>query len=581
MPEEKEKKQKRSKDVSLKLKKSTNFSQLKLQKFQLKMEIFTLNSIIAFLYKDSALKTTKVLKCIYKLFQSISPDWYEQKEALYIRFWVIKHTSELLVERRMESYDAIKSELTEFPDCTPQIKEFLTTISDLKISYEDSKALIRKLDDRLRFGYVLTIKEILREFLIAIDDEDYDSYKDIAEDLEQLAISIVNIRRNTSSLDSDEKFTLDPDHFDDMITEAVIKLSDRMRMYKTGIYGLNVLLAPAYMSKRLYMYLAFPGGGKSQMLLKSALDIKKYNPSVKAKDPDKRPAVVYITMENSIDETIERIFNMVVSSDDIRNYTPKQVINKLKNGGHLTITDDNNINIIIMYYPNRSIDTNDLYGIIQELYDEGDECIALILDYVKRIAPAEKADNEKTELKNITNELKNLANHFDIPVITAQQLNRVAASVVDNALQAKKEDVTKLVGRDGVAGAWEIIENSDWVCVLNQEMKKETEELFMTFKLLKRRYRSSDDDHDLRRLDYFNQPYEPGNEIKLMDDVELSKPLMVRGLSESMVGLEDVKRGKKNAVEREHKEKGKFTDSLYMNIDEFADFDPFDETDEM
>lgn len=40
--------------------------------------------------------------------------------------------------------------------------------------------------------------------------------------------------------------------------------------------------------------------------------------------------------------------------------------------------------------------------------------------------------------------------------ITAQQLNRTASSVVDAALQNKKEDVTRLVGRDGVAGAWEI-----------------------------------------------------------------------------------------------------------------------------
>ena len=38
--------------------------------------------------------------------------------------------------------------------------------------------------------------------------------------------------------------------------------------------------------------------------------------------------------------------------------------------------------------------------------------------------------------------------------ITAQQLNRVAASVVDAAIQAKKEDVTRLVGRDGGYGSF-------------------------------------------------------------------------------------------------------------------------------
>ena len=75
---------------------------------------------------------------------------------------------------------------------------------------------------------------------------------------------------------------------------------------------------------------------------------------------------------------------------------------------------------------------------------------------MKRIRPAEKANDEKTELKNISNELKELAKFFDIPVITAQQLNRSGASVIDAALQANKEDVTRLVGRDSIAGAWEI-----------------------------------------------------------------------------------------------------------------------------
>ncbi len=561
---------KKEHDVSIKLKNITNFQQLKLKKINLKLEIFTLDSIVAFLYKDSVLKTQKLLKNIYKLFKNINPEPYMLNPDLRTRFWVILKSLELMVDSRLESYNAIKSELMDDKDSDELVHEYIKNINVLYIGYEDSKKLIRKLDDRLRFGYVITIKEVLQEFLNAIDDDEYSSYKDIAEDLEQLAISIVNIRRNTNSLDSEEKFSLDPDKFDDMISAAVTKLQDRMKIFKTGIQGLNTLLAPGYLSKRLYMYLAFPGGGKSQILLKSALDIKKYNGHVKAKDPQKRPAVLYITMENSVEETIERIFNMTVSSDDIRNYTPAQIIKKLKSGGNLTLTDDNNINIIITYYPNRSIDTNDLYGIIQELDDEGDEVIALILDYVKRIAPSEKASSEKEELKNITNELKNLATHFDIPVITAQQLNRVASSVVDAALQAKKEDVTKLIGRDGVAGAWEIIENSDWVCVLNQEVKTETLELFMTFKLLKRRYRSSDENERMRKLEYFNQPYEPGNEIRLMDDVELDRPLMIYSMSNQMSSLEDMKRGKKNAVEREEK--------MHKNIYQMMEFDPFDDT---
>jgi replicative DNA helicase len=289
-----------------------------------------------------------------------------------------------------------------------------------------------------------------------IDESDVKTYKQLSEDLYQIANSIINIKRRSNSLGADQTFSLQEEVFETVLFDSMEKLNNRNRIFITGIRHLNTFLAPGYMSKRLYTYLAFPGGGKSQILLKTALDIRKYNAGVQCKNPENRPAVLMITMENSIEETVERIFNIVASDDDIRNYSPKQVKKMLIKQGGLTLTDKSNIDIIIKYYPNRSIDTNDLYGIIQDLEDEGVEVIALILDYLKRIRPAEKGENEKAELKNITNELKDLAIYWDIPVITAQQLNRTASAIVDAAIQAKKSDVTKLVGRDGVAGAWEI-----------------------------------------------------------------------------------------------------------------------------
>jgi replicative DNA helicase len=175
------------------------------------------------------------------------------------------------------------------------------------------------------------------------------------------------------------------------------------------------------MSKRLYTYLAFPGKGKSTILLKSALDIRRYNKGIVTKDQDKRPAVLFLTLENDIAETVERIYNMTVDTDDIRNYSEKQIKKKLKKDGHLELTSDDNIDIIIKEYRNRELDTNDLYGIINDLADEGVEVITLIVDYMKRIRPAERASDEKGELKNISNELKELAKFFDIPV------NKIAA----------------------------------------------------------------------------------------------------------------------------------------------------------
>ena len=95
----------------------------------------------------------------------------------------------------------------------------------------------------------------------------------------------------------------------------------------------------------------------------------------------------------------------------------------------------------------------------------------------------------------------------------------------------------------------------------------------MTFKLLKRRYRSSDDDESMRRLQYFNHPYEPGNEIRLIDDVDLERPLMVQSLSTQMISFEDSKRGKKNAISNQPTDP--LIDQPYDNQQKL-EFEPFD-----
>ena len=438
------------------LKEVPNINSIKLKKVKLKMDINLLDCIIAFIYKPSVLRTRKALSNTYKLFNNLDDRVYDDFPALKARVWVIRNSLEAMLKHDLENSSMVIEYCRSAEGSDPLTDEVLDNVDKLKISHDETRWLIKAIDDRLSYGYVMTLKEIFQEYFDIIDRGDFKSYKHVSQMLYELASSVISIKRNTNSLDSDMTFSLRNEYFENVITESSNKLRDKNRVFITGIRRLNTILSPGYQSKRLYTYLAFPGGGKSQILLKAALDIKKYNAGVEAKDPNKTPAVLLITMENDIDETVERIFNMRVSSEDIRNYTPKQVIKKLRNEGELVLTDKNNIDIIIKYYPNRSIDTNDLYGIIKDLYDDGTEVIALILDYLKRIKPAERGFNEKEELKNITNELKTLAKKLDIPVISAQQLNRTMSGVIDAALQNNKEDVTRLVGRDGVAGAWEI-----------------------------------------------------------------------------------------------------------------------------
>lgn len=85
--------------------------------------------------------------------------------------------------------------------------------------------------------------------------------------------------------------------------------------------------------------------------------------------------------------------------------------------------------------------------------------------------------------------------------------------------------------------------------------------------MLKRRYRSTEENDHLRRLDYFNQPFAEGSEIRLMDDVELDKPLSLESLATQFEPVEE-KRGKKNAIERPDKSNKK--------KDQYEDYGEFD-----
>ena len=123
--------------------------------------------IIAFLYKDSVLRTRKTLNNINKLFNNLDEKMYEKDETpdLRNRIWIIKKTLEFKLSEGIDDNEALKTCVIDCPECDDYIKHILLTSSEKKISHEESKYLIRKLDDALQYGYVVTIKDIIVEVM--------------------------------------------------------------------------------------------------------------------------------------------------------------------------------------------------------------------------------------------------------------------------------------------------------------------------------------------------------------------------------------------------------------------------------
>ena len=350
------------------------------------------------------------------LFLMVDTTIYESNPKALARINFIKRALDARVSQGYENEDIIIN-YCRTDNNDSETEAIIKSLEEYrKINYEEIKFINKSVEERLKYSFVLKYKDALYDAMERLESGDYTSFKEINDEVVDVAKRIVTDSRTVSAVNDENTFSLDPNMFESRVTDIVNELKNPSRILGTGIKALNEILAPGYMARRLYIYLGLPAGYKSMILIKAARDIKKYNPHIQCKKPGKKPCVLLITMENNIQETVERLFNMNVCPEDIRGFTPKQVIKMMKEQGGFTLTEDNEVDIIIKYYDNRSIDTMYLYTIIDDLADQNKEVVCLILDYIKRIKPSEYAKDEKEELKNITNELKTLANEYDIPV---------------------------------------------------------------------------------------------------------------------------------------------------------------------
>lgn len=553
----------------------TKVQDVKIDKIGVFFKKSILKSIVKILTMEhGGFRTFKSVKNINRLFTNIDMGKYQNNQELQSYIWCINYISKQWLEGVIDP-DVIAEMAKRQPEFDNVKGDIITTCANDPniISAPEAKAIFDLVGEALQYGYVASLKD---EYINLLDDISLDSpgaFKELVNRLFLISQSLIDIKHNTNMVANKVTFnTADPDSMKEAISQTINSLKTSNNIFKTGIRRLNTLLSPGYMNGRLYVFMGLPAGGKSLILLKSALDIRKYNPDYKPKTPGMRPCVLYITMENSFTETIERVWNMSFD-DSIVNYSEEEAYEKICKELGITrilnedveayntdtgerleaqLIDENlegktNIDIVMKYFSYREISTDDIFTIIQDLRDENMEVCALVFDYIKRIQPSVPVpDNVKLELNRIINELKALAVIGDIPVITAHQMNRTAAATVDAAARQGKGDVTKLAGRENVGDAWEVVETGDWVAIVNIEYKPGTDEKYIVINVVKRR-RIDIADSEFAKYTYLAHPFAKNNGLRLIDDVPLDKVLSLQSLATdiNLVGKE-----KENAVPR-------------------------------
>lgn len=314
---------------------------------------------------------------------------------------------------------------------------------------------------------------------------------------------------------TNEVFSLDPAQLVNIIDSTRTELTSEYRKLVTGMAGLNQLIGGGFENTRCYVFYGITGIGKSLSLLNIAYQMKKYNKNFTPKDPTKIPTIVYLTMENTVSETVDRLFK-IATGGDLRNHTTDEAVEMLRRDGELYLTGDSPINILIKYMPNRSVDTGYLYTLTEDLEDEGYEVICMIQDHVKRIRSVTGQTDVRLELGEVVNEMKTFAILKQIPIITVSHLNRDAAKIIDSAPTRSNKDIIRLLGKSNVGESLLMLDNADYSGIIHVEYDQDGNK-YMSFKNIKKRIGCA--------RDCIYQPFSSDNEIALVEDLYAPVPV--------------------------------------------------------
>jgi replicative DNA helicase len=328
--------------------------------------------------------------------------------------------------------------------------EFLRDNPSINTQAEVTK-LCKVLIDYIRWHKILKAKDSWLKALDIIDDET--NIKNNIETVYKISQDIVTAYNSSNISETSHTFdTSDAEGMKHVIAQTLdVRKPDKTIL--TSMRGLNSLLSPGYLSGCLYVYAGLPGNYKSGMLLQGHIDTCRVNEHIKNTTNGKTPVSVYVTMENSMAQTVSRLWSLLYPSSDMSIFSIDEIDEMIRNA-----LGEKGIRSVLLYYGYREKSATEIGQILQSYNDDNNEVVALYLDYIKRLRPhrqdAVATSSEKLELGVIMNELKTIAIFLNIPIITGHQLNRTAAAGVDAIVQKGGYNKTdEAMGRSMIANS--------------------------------------------------------------------------------------------------------------------------------
>lgn len=290
-------------------------------------------------------------------------------------------------------------------------------------------------------------------------DDDADALTSWETMINQLNTQLMEVKKMESVEDMSFLDIMEDDY--GPVMEKLRNQSDEEGSLKTGYtFFADNFPAKGFEPCRFYLIGGTSGVGKSTILVNFLGNAALHSPYIK--EGEKRDVLLYVTAENLIDESLERLYCMLTGeSIDIvkRKYTDptftlKTELNKILGKKKVTIQ--------IVYVQPKKTTVQQLEAIMDKVAASGYNVTGLFLDYLDLIRSGYNLTELRHELGEVTMGLKNLAVTYRIPIVSVTQLNR---SGYDKKVEA---------GAIQMSESMQKVDNSDTVIMIQEDNNEPT-----------------------------------------------------------------------------------------------------------
>jgi hypothetical protein len=373
--------------------------------------------------------------------------------------------------------------------------DILNTLSDeiandkVELTEDTANYIVDSFSDLAGSQELYSYKEPLKAMVEEIENLDETNARTLRGKFNNTIMPIVSrLSLSENSRKEDDMIIFGEESFIKSNDKAIEEKKNPAMVIRTGCRELNHILDGGFRAGRVYVFMGAPGTGKSLTLENVLYWACSMQNLSNVNIPDgKKPYVMFVTQENSIEESDERQYSVglpeeVSTEKDFEERSGEELY-------QLYIKHGWKIPFCRMYYDNMSINAATIEGDIEKMELRGYHCILLIHDYLKRIRAVDHIDDPTYDIGSAVNDFKILAKRKKIPVVDAAQIQREAVRKATELAQKGQSFEGKFSGAD-MGNSIAAYENADGTFMLGNIKDPATDVRYMMMCKLKLRYKS-------------------------------------------------------------------------------------------